>query len=527
MTSSLLLLLLLAAQTAAADPVNNTGTSFIAVFPENIAYYHPTNPQNQIWVTALYNATTVTVSPTSSTSSPQLSVNQSQSFDLDQELMRNLSVEAFGVSNSVVNITSDKQIVVQAFSIKKKSVQTAVLVPTDKLGTKYFIPPVPVISGTTDDPNVNVTERSPFRLIIINPTDTNTVTVKGSAASSVTLQPGQVSQSWVPNNQVPRWVEAEKPIAVLFSHPCAMQTNCTCGLLTAMLPPARNQTVRFPVPSVLAQNASVLLSDGGSREAKPFNPDSDSAVVQSSGTAILYRPGLLLTLIPETEFASCFSIFTVPSKTNFAIIVVLKDSTSGIYVGNSLLDAAVWQDLKGTEYVSTNYSLTQNTVIWHNSSKMAVYVVGYEGSDWFGNPAPVISTTPDYRGCPVNAERLTVYNTSQGWRESLQSCQNLNLDLISLSESRLQRHVCLKLQQDSDQKVWIGMRRSSKTGNWYWLSRAPVRDTNWGSGEPGRVDEGQCAAMSVRSNCTWSDEDCCSAFQSVCYKEADYLVRIN
>lgn len=378
--------------------MNNSGTSFFAVFPENIAYYHPTDPQNQIWVTALFDGTNVTVNPTSSpTSSPSsllLSLSQSQSFNLSQELSRNLSLEDFAVSNSVVNISSSKQIVVQALSVKKKSVQTAVVVPTDKLGTKFFIPPVPDITGTTDDPDVNVTEKSPFRLIIVNPNGTNTVTVKGPADTSVTLQSNQVSQSWVPNDQVPRWVEAAKPVAVLFSHPCAMQTNCTCGLLTAALPPARTQTVRFPVPSLLAQNASVLLSDGGSRQAKPFNPDTDTAAVESSGTAILYRPGLLLPLIPETEFAACFSVFIVPSKTNFVVIVVLKNSTSGIYVGNSPLDAPVWQDLKGTEYVSTNHSLTQNTVIWHTSSKMAVYVVGYEGSDWFGNPAPVISTTP-------------------------------------------------------------------------------------------------------------------------------------
>lgn len=383
--------------------MDNTGTSFIAVFPENIAYYHPTTPQNQIWVTALYDATQVTVSPALGSSSLQLTVRQSQSFDLSQELVRNLSVDGFGVSDTVVSITSDKQVVVQAFSVKKKSVQTAVVVPTDKLSRKYFIPPVPDIAGTTDDPDVNVTEKSPFRLIIINPSGANQVTVKGKANSSVTLQPNQVSQSWVPNDQAPRWVEAEKPVAVLFSHPCAMQTNCTCGLLSAMLPPARTQRVRFPVPSVLAQNASVLVSDEGSREARPFNPDS--AVVESSGTAILYRPGLLLTLIPETEFAGCFSVVVVPSKTNVVVIVVLRNATRGIYMGNDPLVAPDWQDLKGTEYVSTNQSLTQNTVIWHNSSKMAVYVVGYEGSDLFGNPAPVISTSPGMKHRRITGQR--------------------------------------------------------------------------------------------------------------------------
>lgn len=127
----------------------------------------------------------------------------------------------------------------------------------------------------------------------------------------------------------------------------------------------------------------------------------------------------------------------------------------------------------------------------------------------------------------MNVEQLSVSTESKSWRESLESCQGLDLDLLSLSGGRLQRQVCNKLQQDSEQKVWIGMRRSSKTGDWYWLSGAPVQDTNWGGGEPGRVEEGQCAAMSLRTNCTWSDEDCCSALRSVCYKEPNFLIRIN
>lgn len=372
--------------------------NFTVVFPENIAYYYPQTPANQIWVTALQDSTEVTVTQTSnSTQIPNMKVGYPYVFYSNLELKNNLSYETFRVSNETISVSSNKMIVVEAISMKNNSVQTALVIPTDKLGNKYFVPPIPDIQGTTDDPVQNVTEKGPFRLIIVNSNEENMVTLNWTTEKLFPLQPNQVAQTWITNDQVlpgaTMMVEAEKPIAVLFSHPCAMQTNCTCGLLSAMLPPARNHTVKFPIPPILTENAQVLLSDEISRKSVLYDPTS--AVADSSGTAILYRPGLLLTLIPETKFASCFVVPFVPTKTNFAVIVVLKNSTNGIHIGNNPLNPQEWQDLMGTNYISTNYSLTSNmTVIWHNSSNMAVYLMGYDGSTWFGNPAPVISTTP-------------------------------------------------------------------------------------------------------------------------------------
>lgn len=372
--------------------------NFTVVFPENIAYYHPQSPGNKIWVTALQNGTTVTVTQSSSDTQTQpLSAGDTHSFDSNLELRKNLSLDTFRVSDETISVSSNKRIVVEAISIKKNSVQAALVIPTEKLSKKYFIPPIPEIPGTTDDPDLNVTEKGPFRLIIVNSDEPNTVTLNWTTDKLFTLQPKQVAQIWITSDQVKSKaamaVEAEKPIAVLFSHPCAMQTNCTCGLLTAMLPPARNQTVKFPIPPILAENAHVLLSDERSRQSVLFDPTS--AVAASSGTVILYRPGLLLTLIPETEFASCFALPFITTKKNFAVIVVLKNSTNGIHIGNDPLNPQEWQDLRGTDYVSTNYSLTlDKTIIWHNSSNMAVYLMGYDGPALFGNPAPVISTTP-------------------------------------------------------------------------------------------------------------------------------------
>lgn len=64
------------------------------------------------------------------------------------------------------------------------------------------------------------------------------------------------------------------------------------------------------------------------------------------------------------------------------------------------------------------------------------------------------------------------------------------------------------------------MRRSSLTGEWYWLSKDPVNDTDWEDGEPGGVQDGQCVTMSLTSghDFKWTDKDCCEAVHPVCYR---------
>ncbi|KAK5604851.1 hypothetical protein CRENBAI_008937 [Crenichthys baileyi] len=525
-----LVFLLLAAQIPASQTLTSTGKEFIVVFPENIAYYHPSSPENKIWITALHNDTVITMSPSPAEELPQnLAAGETKSFERTEELGKldfnnnliSTPFKVFSISDKSIRITSSKDVVVQAISIRKRSVQSALVIPADKLSMKYFLPPVPEIEGTTDQGVlvVNVTERGPFRLIIINPSnDTVKVAIKGGDEISGDIESGKVAQIWVNNTSTPQFVEADKPVAVFFSHPCAMQYDCTCGLLHAMLPPAKNHTVKFPVPPVLAEQASILLSDQHSRRREHFR--SHSAVVQSAGTAILYRPTLLLTLIPEEEFGSCFVVPFIENKKNFLIIVVHNEHKDGIHIGKVPLKNADWLELNGTDYVSTNISTSSpNTFVWHTSSTMAVYFVGNENNTWFGNPAPVVSVTPDFRGCAVTPEVIKILDDANSWQNSIQSCEDTGLNLISLSNNSLQKQVCSKLPKNGVQKVWIGMRRSSMTGDWYWLNNDPFNNTNWAPGE--QVGDGQCGVMSLKSssNCGWNDEDCCKAIHPVCYRD--------
>ncbi|XP_023252303.1 IgGFc-binding protein-like [Seriola lalandi dorsalis] len=517
----LLVLLLAALSSGSSPPENNTGLSFIVVFPENIAYYYPATPQNKVQITALHDNTRITFKQhTFDLTNADMNAGESKEFDLDARLELRMPL----ISEKTLVITSSNRITVQAISQKSNSLQTALVIPTEKLGTEYLIPPIPSIQGTTDQVTVNVTERNPFKLIIVSADQDTKVTVTGARTQKVSLKPQQISSIWVHERDELRAVTADQPVAVLFAHPCANRQNCTCGLLYNMLPPARNQKLKFYIPPFLATGAVaetfLLLS-----KEKPYNVafDPDSPLVKTSGTAILYRPGLLLALVPEEDFASCFVVNHIPDTKGFAVIVVHKDFTDGVQIGDLPLKNPAWQKLKGTEFVSTELKLAlPQNFIWHKSSNMAVYFVGHTESGLFGNPAPIISTSPDPRGCTLTPEVVELGNEALGWRESLQYCRDKNLELVSLSNATLWAQIHKKIVQansDNVRDVWIGMRRSSLTGEWYWLNKDPVTDTNWEKGEPGNADDGQCAIMSLKKDFGWSDKDCCKTARPLCYSK--------
>ncbi|XP_071325852.1 IgGFc-binding protein-like [Trachinotus anak] len=533
MSPGRLLVLLLAALSSesTANPPEDTGQKFILVFPENIAYYHPTASQNKVLITALYPDTKVTIKQHSfDTSDSTLEAGKSWEFDLDARM----ELKKFNPTKKLLLITSTKNITVVAISLRNDSLQTALVTPFEKLGKEYLIPPTPTIPGTTDQVSLAVTERNPFHLLIVSGDQGATVTVEGAETQEVSLEPSTTAKMWVQEGAQLRTVTADQPVAVLFGHPCALRHGCTCGLLYSPLPAARAAKLRFFIPPALAEDAAeetfLLLSEKGSTKIKAFNPDSPE--VEVTGTAALYRPGLLLPLIPEADFASCFAVSPVsgvpgvpgvPGPKSFAVIVVHRDFTDGVRKGNLALDSPEWQKLKGTEFMSTSVELAQtDTVIWHTSSRMAVYLAGTMGEALFGNPAAIISSSPDFRGCALTPEVVEIGAVVSGWRESLKYCRDKNLELISMSNALVWPHIYKKIIQAKDedvQEVWIGMRRSSQTGEWYWLNNDAVNNTKWEEGEPGTVHDGQCAIMSLKSDedFGWRDEDCCKAAHPVCY----------
>lgn len=366
-------------------------------FPENIAHYYPDSAHNQVRITAFYNDTEATIKSRGHLlHTLSLNAGETRTFEPGARM----ELERSEITNKSLQITSNKTITVHVVNLKGHSMQTALVIPSDVLSTEYLIPPVPPIKGTTQlmaQVTKQVAERSPFKLIIINTHQHNVVNITGAVSKELSLQPYQVAQVWLEEEEPMRVVRAQQPVAVLFGHMCTMWHNCTCGQLYSVIPPATDGEKTFYIPSFLNQNAdsqtSVLLSQSDASQVRPLDPIT--AVLKTAGTAILYRPGLLLPLIPESDFAACFLINSVPNSKNFAVIVVHEDEAAEVHVGSDPVNGSQWQQLHGTRYLSTHVPLASDkSVIWHSSSKMAVYLLGDKDGTAFGNPAAVISTTP-------------------------------------------------------------------------------------------------------------------------------------
>lgn len=313
------------------------------------------------------------------------------------DVQAHLELSRSELSNSSLQISSNKLVTVHEVFSKHHSIQTSLVTPTDKLGTDYLIPPVPIINGTSqpvDQITTFVTENNPFRIIIINTGQINMVSLTGVASKNMSLLPYQVASVWLKPEEAFRAVSANMPIAVLFGHACAYLCNCICSQLHTALLPTKGDRQRFYIPHFLIKDVEnetyVLMSMKESRQVKLAS--QVFPLLEASGSALLYRPGLLLPLIPEMDHGACFLAITFLNTLNVAVIVVERNLTGGVYLGHQSLESLDWQQLEGTNYVSAQINLqAEKSVIWHSSSKMAVYTMGYKDSQVFGNPAAVIS----------------------------------------------------------------------------------------------------------------------------------------
>lgn len=383
------------------SPGDGTQQKFVLAFPENIAFYHPRDPQNKLRVTALFNDTVVQVADAGETlvdgAQPGVTLASGQTHDF--EAAPGLELGRARNTSKTLTVTSTKRVTIQVIAQRVSSMQTMVVTASNQLSTRYLVPPVPPIEGTSlPEPNVttDIAERGPFRLLLLNAGQANKVNVTGRKEEQLDLEPLQVVQLWISPEEPWRSVEASAPLAVLFGHACAIRHGCTCGQLMASLPPATDdqlKTFMVPVLPDMVQNQTfILVTRRDSSQVLAYSPDRP--VLSTSGSALLYHQGLLLPLVPQLNFSACSVVSNVTDQHNFAVIVIQQSQKDQVHLGSSTLNTK-WESLPGTEYVSATVPLEQDkNFIWHPSSTMAVYSLGKKNGVVFGSPAPVISTSP-------------------------------------------------------------------------------------------------------------------------------------
>jgi len=243
----------------------------------------------------------------------------------------------------------------------------------------------------------DIPEEAPFTVIVINSDKPNTVQWTGSDPSVVSLAPFELAQLWMSTVDTPHEVTALEPVSVLFGHPCATTApifNCSCGMLVTPLDPVSDTPLTYLIPPMFALDAEaeavLLIAD----QPSPLPYDPNTPVVKSVGSVVFHRPGLLLSITPKEDFASCFQLHhvvvgTVEAK---AVVIVHKNYKDLVHHGSDPLSAPAWEPIATTHYVSTTVILTVGkNIFWHPKTMMGVYHMSSQEKILYGNPAPAIS----------------------------------------------------------------------------------------------------------------------------------------
>ncbi|XP_053466931.1 uncharacterized protein LOC128599421 [Ictalurus furcatus] len=312
------------------------GTDFVTAFPENLAFYFPANLVLSLKITTFVPYTNVQIISkgivinTTSISTPQVFV----------VTIPNLEVNQIGFSINVLRIISNYSITVVSISSRRDSIQTNIVIPTNRLGVEYLVPAPNYNTLAVQLNNYNVSQfissttvptDFSFSLIIINAENvTNVVTVTQTSPTpgngDIKLDP--FALILLPSNCSYSKVSSSAKVAVIITSPCVDTQNCRCNMVAHQLLPTNLMGTEFFFPSLkdklpftfsqlfVTSADSVDLSSGsekktvapGSTDLLPFYPETGSPVLTTTQPALLslINPGLIIDLIPKNMFSGCY-----------------------------------------------------------------------------------------------------------------------------------------------------------------------------------------------------------------------------
>ncbi|XP_049334992.1 IgGFc-binding protein-like [Astyanax mexicanus] len=547
--------------------VKDFGKDFVTAFPENIAYYYPSTLFNTLKITALHNNTNFNVIFNgASIETGTLMAGQTKTVYLPDEVEEH----QLGLSTKSVRISSDNDVTVFSKSLRGSSIQTNVVQPVTNLGEVYQIPFVNFteLILLLNDYNVSTARKSQtqnynlFRVLIINAEDKdNTVKVTNQQSGSETsfkLSAFQFVQ--MSGSESAMKISAGAYVSVLLTHPCLDTSFCKCTMVVHQLRPANLLGDHFLVPSFQIGEYSRMFStsdqsvnfeygsppNNGSQTLNPGSSDflsfyqhltvGFSNITTSQPVSLkLMGVGSLVDLIPVSMFSACYLVHSSSFAVSQALLIVETTQVSETYIDKTNSGSSMtWNAINGTEYswAVVDLYLLMSQVIWHPSSKMAVYVFERMASTLFdyGGPAISINEEPDPRGCLVSQAMLEVSDQSVSWPASCQYCKLKGGYLASPSWAEAQRYMIQELEEvGATGQAWIGLRRSLLTSEWYWQTGQNFSFSNWASGQPVSPEKGMCVFVKLEpnGNYTWNSARCCTSMKPMCFKEPNYLHLIN
>ncbi|XP_026139425.1 uncharacterized protein LOC113115908 [Carassius auratus] len=542
----MLTILLITSMIGHGQSWDSYGTNFVTVFPENIAFYYPDTPVNALSITALFPNTKVDIFI-----SEVLTYSGTLPAGKPVSVLMDIEEYHLGSTSQTVRVSSTELIVVQSISKKGNSVQTNVVQPLKNHGTLYTIPSLNYgqMLNTFYQSAGNVDGRySSFRLVVINGENLmkNVTIVKLARNETYTLFPYTALQLQTDGTETA--VYSDDRVAVMLTHPCVETEECRCNMVLNQLYPDSLQDSRFVVPSILSTSnfwlhvtSSVKTSaSGGGLGLSTLNAyssellalpslqfESQFIITSSPASLQLVGPGIIVELISQYMFSACY-LAPVSSTDAKALIIAETSYKDSVYMDGDLISSTAWSTIANSVYSSVIVPLNDMRVIWHPSTKIAVYVFEMS-AHMYGGPAIPLSEKPDSSGCALVPSKFDIIVTPQTWPESHQYCKLISDELFSPSSEAAHEEMASILSNESmNERFWIGVRRRLLDLDWYRQKGNSSHDlsyTRWGTGEPGVAANGLCASVvpNLSMDFQWETTNCCTLLKSICYTRPQYF----
>uniref|UniRef100_H3AZ76 VWFD domain-containing protein n=1 Tax=Latimeria chalumnae TaxID=7897 RepID=H3AZ76_LATCH len=400
------------------------GKEFITAFMENYVRRYSTG-QFQLHIKAFSAGTSVKVTVNKSTFRKDLTLGEGET----QVVTVDRTVELSGstLSCNTVIIKADKPISVTSLNSKALSTDTTIVYPMEQLGIEYYIITPP------DGPYRTFKE-----IAIVNGDRENEVSVflkasvvfrrkyyRAGSKLMVSMKAYEVLQLQASYSLSGSRVVAQKPVAVLAGHSCAMKFSKCNHVFEQLLPVSRWGT-SFVVPPVpfqtrydwvfimTSQNTQLEVHRESGKQSKKLVggtlvkyslPLKNPLYITSDvGIQVMllfngmrarnnYYDPFFVNIIPTSQFCNSYSLNAYTGFTNYALIVAKPSAQSKMNFDGKAASKLSWAPIadSGYSWALMEYDKGAGSHTMDSDDSFGLYSIGVGKMNGYGSPASCTS----------------------------------------------------------------------------------------------------------------------------------------
>uniref|UniRef100_H3AAH5 C-type lectin domain-containing protein n=1 Tax=Latimeria chalumnae TaxID=7897 RepID=H3AAH5_LATCH len=123
-------------------------------------------------------------------------------------------------------------------------------------------------------------------------------------------------------------------------------------------------------------------------------------------------------------------------------------------------------------------------------------------------------TTESYFVC--YQEKFILIKENKTWTDALLYCRENYRDLVSVTDCEVQKEVAEIAKKSDGNRVWIGLRKDSLFGFWFWLDGNESDYEYWGNGVQTEPQMDHCGSIDKGKNSTWGFQCCLTELNFIC-----------